>query len=436
MEDLKGLLEKYLNKALLRIIISGARGDTDITKINIRPVILKGTLCFQMEMFRGVKVFHENLKKKETVSRILEWMRDSFRQLQLESGLGMASVLVSKKGKITIKEKTQSAGVKVPEHAHNKKKQYLLEEGIPIDFLVDLGVMTTEGKVVHSRYDKFRQINRFLEFIEDVRDALPKEREITILDFGCGKSYLTFAMYYYLKVCKGLNIRITGLDLKENVIRNCGALAEKYGYEKLEFLKGDIAKYEGKEKVDMVVTLHACDTATDYALYKAIQWNAKVILSVPCCQHELNKQIQNEQLAPVLKYGLLKERIAALVTDGLRAELLEQQGYDTQILEFIDMEHTPKNILIRAIRRSGKRKVSDVTYEKCTEALHVQPTLERLLRKPSTGIPVCPKNMDKLRKPPTEIPVCPKNMDKLRKPPTGIPICPKNMDKLRKGAAE
>lgn len=408
MEDLKSLLEKYLNKDLLRIIISGARGDTDITKVNIRPVLLKGTLYFQVEMFRGVKAFHENLEKTEAISRILEWTKGPFRQLQLESGLGMASVLVSKRGKITIKEKAQGVSVKVPELAHNKKKQYLLEEGTPVDFLVDLGVMTAEGRVVHSRYDKFRQINRFLEFIEDVRDTLPKEREITILDFGCGKSYLTFALYYYLKVCKGLNIHITGLDLKEDVIRNCSALAKKYGYEKLEFLKGDIAEYEEKEQVDMVVTLHACDTATDYALYKAIQWNAKVILSVPCCQHELNKQIQNEQLAPVLKYGLLKERIAALVTDGLRAELLEQQGYETQILEFIDMEHTPKNILIRAIKRSGEQKKSSEAYEKCTEALRVQPTLERLLVSE-----YAPGEAYKRRK-----------------------KCPENMEKLRKGAAE
>lgn len=431
MEELKDLLERYLNKDLLRIIISGARGNTDIAKINIRPVLLKGSLRFQTEIFRGTKAFHENLGKTETISRILEWMGDSFRQLQLESGLGMASVLVSKKGKITIKEKKQLASVKAPELTHNKKKQYLLEEGTPVDFLVDLGVMTAEGKVIHSRYDKFRQINRFLEFIEDVRDALPKDREATILDFGCGKSYLTFAMYYYLKVCKGLNIRITGLDLKEDVIRNCSALAKKYGYEKLEFLKGDIAEYEGQKQIDMVVTLHACDTATDYALYKAIKWNAKVILSVPCCQHELNKQIQNEQLAPVLKYGLLKERIAALVTDGLRAELLEQQGYDTQILEFIDMEHTPKNILIRAVKRSGERRIDKETYEMCTEALHIQPTLERLL-----ASEYAPVDAYKSRKYPAGVPLCPNSMGRSRKPPTGIPLCPENMDKLRKGAAE
>lgn len=207
--------------------------------------------------------------------------------------------------------------------------------------------MTPEGKIVHSKYDKFRQINRFLEFVEDIREELPKDREVTILDFGCGKSYLTFALYYYLKVLHGLDIRIIGLDLKEDVIEHCDALARDYGYDKLKFLTGDIASYTGEDCVDMVVTLHACDTATDFALEKAVRWGAKVILSVPCCQHELNRQIHQEVLEPVLKYGLIRERMAALVTDALRAGVLEEQGDEVQILEFIDMEHTPKNILIR-----------------------------------------------------------------------------------------
>lgn len=414
MEELKKLLEKYLNENLIRMVISGSRGTGDITKIRIRPVLLKGRLLFQAELFRGPKAFHENLEKSEAAVRILEWMNGSFRQMQLTARFGTATVLVSKKQRITIKEKKKEVSVKEPELTHNKKKRYLLEEGKLIDFLVDLGVMTAEGRVVHARYDKFRQINRFLEFIEDVLPVLPKEREIHILDFGCGKSYLTFAMYYYLKVCKGLDISITGLDLKEDVIIRCNALAKKYGYEKLEFLKGDIAEYEGKEQIDMVVTLHACDTATDYALYKAIQWKARVILSVPCCQHELNGQIQSELLAPILKYGLLKERISSLVTDGLRAELLEQQGYDTQILEFIDMEHTPKNILIRAIKRSGNQGGGSEAYVTCTEGLRVQPTLERLLA--SEHLPA--------------------DVYRNRKHHAGIPLCPNTMDRSRKGAAE
>ena len=201
--------------------------------------------------------------------------------------------------------------------------------------------MTAEGKIVRAKFDKFRQINRFLEFIQDILPQLPKGREIRILDFGCGKSYLTFAMYYYLHEMKKYDVRIIGLDLKKDVIEKCNQLGRKYGYEKLRFLEGNIADYTGAEEVDMVVTLHACDTATDFALAKAVGWNAKVILSVPCCQHELNGQMENETLAPILKYGLIKERMAALLTDGLRALYLEREGYVVQVLEFIDMELTP-----------------------------------------------------------------------------------------------
>ena len=263
--------------------------------------------------------------------------------------------------------------------SHNRKKRYILEEGKPVEFLIDLGVMTSEGKIVHSRYDKFRQINRFLEFIEDILPKLTRDREVTILDFGCGKSYLTFAMYYYLHELQQYDVRIVGLDLKEDVIEKCSVLAKKYGYEKLTFCQGDIASYEGVDRVDMVVTLHACDTATDYALAKAVAWGASVILSVPYCQHELNRQIHNEVLAPVFSYGVLKERIAALMTDGLRAQMLEQAGYDTQILEFIDMEHTPKNLLIRAVY-TGKKKENKEQLRTCLDAFGLHPTLERLLK--------------------------------------------------------
>lgn len=248
--------------------------------------------------------------------------------------------------------------------SHNRQKRYILEEGKPVAFLEDLGVMTADGKVIRSRYDKFRQINRFLEFIEDILPRLDKSRENVIIDFGCGKSYLTFAMYYYLHELRGYEVRIIGLDLKQDVIDRCNRLSEAYGFDKLKFYHGDIASYDGVDHVDMVVTLHACDTATDYALEKAVKWDASVILSVPCCQHELNKQMDNELLRPVLQYGLIKERMAALYTDALRAEILENRGYRTQILEFIDMEHTPKNILIRAVKQGGpkdnRKEIEDI----------------------------------------------------------------------------
>jgi len=326
------------------------------------------------------------VEEKKACEILLEYM-GNMRQMQMETQRADYTVLVSKKGKVTIKSKIKKGGKKKIDMSHDRKKKYVLEEGVPVPFLQDLGVMTQDGKIVRAKSDKFRQINRFLEFIEDILPELDKGRELTILDFGCGKSYLTFAMYYYLHELKEYDIRIIGLDLKKEVICHCNELSEKYGYEKLRFLEGDIADYTGVNKVDMVVTLHACDTATDYALAKAVGWDAKVILSVPCCQHELNRQIRNEVLEPVLRYGLLKERMAALITDGLRAQYLEREGDEAQILEFIDMEHTPKNILIRAVKRNQKadqkesvrRQQIEASIRKCEAELRVSPTLGRLL---------------------------------------------------------
>lgn len=375
MEELRELLYKYLNQSLVQIIISNPRNREAAGKIHLRPVLVKEELVFQASEYNEKKVYHKNLTREEAVSQMLCWM-EVYRQLEAVSQMGQTMVLVSKKGKITIKEKKAPAGVKQVDLSHNRKKKYILEPEKKVEFLVDLGVQNREGKIVHAKYDKFRQINRFLEFIEDILPELPKGREVTILDFGCGKSYLTFAMYHYLKELKGYPVRIIGLDLKEDVIEHCNELAQKYGYDGLQFFVGDIAQYEGVKAVDMVVTLHACDTATDYALDKAVKWGAKVILSVPCCQHELNKQIENELLQPVLKYGLIKERMAALLTDALRAEILESKGYQVQILEFIDMEHTPKNILIRGVKKGGEK--DGTNYRKVMEFFGVSPTLEEL----------------------------------------------------------
>lgn len=380
MDRLKSILEEHLDEGLGRIIISNPRRAALAQKVMIRPVLLKDQLHFQITEYRGKQVFHDNLEKQETIVYIMEQMEHFFGQMVLESAKKTVNVLVSKKGTVTIKQKAQKSEMKQTELSHNRKKRYILEEGTAVPFLVDLGVQTKEGKIVHSRYDKFRQINRFLEFIQDIVEDLPKGRELTIVDFGCGKSYLTFAMYYYLKELRGYDIRVIGLDLKEDVIAYCRELKNKYGYEKMSFTTGDIASYTGVDAVDMVVTLHACDTATDYAMEKAVRWGASVILSVPCCQHELNYQIKNEDLSPVLRYGLLKERIAALVTDGLRAEMLEQCGYDTQVLEFIDMEHTPKNILIRGVKKKKAATADFGQYDQCCKALGVTPTLGRLLK--------------------------------------------------------
>ena len=381
MERLKNILEEQFSEGLDQIIISNPRRAALAQKVKIRPVLLKEQLHFQVTEYKGKQVFHENYEKQDAIAYVLDQMEKFFGQMVIQSTTKTVNVLVSKKGTVTIKQKAQKNEVKPKELSHNRKKRYILEEGTAIPFLVDLGVQTREGKIVHSRYDKFRQINRFLEFIQDIVENLPKGRELTIVDFGCGKSYLTFAMYHYLKVMKGFDIRVIGLDLKEDVIAYCNELKDRYGYEKMSFTTGDIASYTGVDAVDMVVTLHACDTATEYALEKAVKWGASVILSVPCCQHELNYQMKNEELSAVFQYGLLKERIAALVTDGLRAELLEQCGYDTQVLEFIDMEHTPKNILIRGVKRNKERESNFEKYNNCCKALQADPMLGRLLKK-------------------------------------------------------
>ena len=340
---LRQILEFCLDKDLERILLTNPVDASTFSKTKIRPLLLKGELIFQAEEQRGKQAFHKNLNIDEAILYVENCLAHDFRQGEITSAKGKGTVLVSKKGKMTVKFKQQARIITQKTLEHNRKKQYLLAEGTPVPFLVDLGVMTKEGQIVHSRYDKYRQINRFLEFIEDILPQLDKHKENIIIDFGCGKSYLTFAMYYYLKELKGYPVRIIGLDLKEEVIRHCSELSIRYGYDKLSFTCGDIASYEGVDHVDMVVTLHACDLATDYALEKAVGWDAKVILSVPCCQHELNKQIKNPVLQPVLEYGLIKERMAALYTDAIRAQILEYTGYNTQILEFIDMEHTPKN---------------------------------------------------------------------------------------------
>lgn len=376
MDKIKKLLAACLDESLIHMVLSQRRKAAGVSKVKIRPVKQQEELVFQASLQDGKQQFHQNFMEDELTDQLLQWLQEDFKQLQILTRTETITMLSGKKGNITVKRKARAEVGQAADLSHNRKKRYILEEGKAVPFLQDLGVMTAEGRIVHSRYDKFRQINRFLEFIEDIVGSLDQDRELTILDFGCGKSYLTFAMYYYLRILKGLDVRIIGLDLKEDVIAECSELSRRYGYDKLTFLTGDIASYEGVDKVDMVVTLHACDTATDYALAKAVQWDAKVILSVPCCQHELNGQIHSDVLAPVLKYGLIKERTAALMTDALRAGMLEEQGYHTQILEFIDMEHTPKNILIRAVK-TGKKK--DTKLKGCMEALGVDPLLLHLL---------------------------------------------------------
>lgn len=384
MNQIEELLKRVLTSLLVDMVISGARGGGDFIKIKVRPVMIRDSLYFQVSRYTDKQVFHENMTAEDALETLSGWILHDFRQAQIRMQDEMVTVLVSKKGKATVKSK-KAACIETQNLEHNRKKQYIIEEGTAVPFMIDLGVMTESGKIIRTRYDKYRQINRFLEFSEDILPELPTDRTVHIIDFGCGKSYLTFAMYYYLKVLKHYDIRITGLDLKQKVIEDCQALADRYGYDGLQFLCGDIADYNGTDEVDMVVTLHACDTATDYALYKAVKWHASVILSVPCCQHELNRKMQCETLSGAFQYGLIKERTAALMTDAMCGQLLEMKGYKTQLLEFIDMENTPKNILIRGVKSKGllpkaARKQQMENYQKCRDFFGAELTLEKLFK--------------------------------------------------------
>lgn len=379
--DITQLLDICISDKLIDMVISGQKNKSEdkAVKVRIRPVILKNEIEYQVSEFVGRKVLHSNHSAADVKKKIIDYMTEDFKQAQINMTDAAATILSSKSKTLTCKYKKAGQLKAQRDLSHNRTKKYIIQEGKPVAFMIDLGVMGQDGKIIRTRYDKFRQINRFLEYIEDILPKLDKQRELTIIDFGCGKSYLTFAMYYYLKELKGYNIRIIGLDLKADVIEHCNELRTRYGYDKLDFYVGDIATYKDVDKVDMVVTLHACDTATDYALAKAVKWGAEVILSVPCCQHEANRTIKSDILSPVMEYGILKERMAAIVTDAARAKLLTANGYDTQILEFIDMEHTPKNLLIRAVK-GGKEDISAREKTKdMLEALNLELTIDKLI---------------------------------------------------------
>lgn len=371
-----------------RIIISNqVNKDNKYRKVEISPVVIKGRELWQISCYTEKQVFQENVEPAVLADRMTEHFPEKLCQINIFAADKEYSFKMTKKGKllkqVQHRKQIQIKPVYNPEleNTHNRKKNYILQEGTVIPPLVDMGIFTSEGKVVRSMYDKYKQINRFIEMVDDVLKDETKE-ELHIIDFGCGKSYLTFVIYYYLVELKGRKANIVGLDLKEEVIEKCNRTAEKYGYDGLHFELGDINGYNADTPVDMVVTLHACDTATDYALYNAVKWNAKYILSVPCCQHEVNKQIDSTLLAPMMKYGLIKERMSALVTDAVRGCMLEYSGYRTQLMEFVDMAHSPKNILIRAVKTNISRERRQQAFsevERMCGELRIKPLICRLL---------------------------------------------------------
>ena len=350
MSELKQYLETMLKAEIQKIIISNPFSKSEEYK---KIIIENKGKNYQIAKYTDKQVFHENITKEELLGRTTDLVENRYKQIIGMSASEEHIILISKKGNCNYKVKktaTDTVKLQAKQQGHNRQKNYILKEGMNIAPLVDMGVFTKDGKVVNAMYDKYKQINRFIEIIDDEVSSL-KVEELNVIDFGCGKSYLTFVVYYYLTEVMNLKVNMIGLDLKEDVIKKCNQAAEKYNYKNLKFEVGDVNGFKAPFDVDMVITLHACDTATDFALYNAIQWKAKMIFSVPCCQHELNKQIKPEELTLLSRYGIIKERFSALVTDAIRGNLLEYCGYKTQLLEFIDFEHTPKNILIRAVRR-------------------------------------------------------------------------------------
>ena len=349
MEDIKELIEKVIEKeSIIYASFSGVKNKAEKTfnKVTIKKVIIQNEEKYQFEYFYDKNVEHKNLNNDETKTEINNLISEYFKQVLINTTKADYHILVNKKGKININQKKPTR--KFEEASHKRKKKYILNQGELTPFLIELGIMTKQGKIVNAKYDKFKQINRYLELVSDCIPYLDKNKTIRIIDFGCGKAYLTFALYDYLVLKMGYNVEIVGLDLKENVIEFCSDLAQKLEFEDLRFEQGDIKGFDQFSNVDMVISLHACNTATDEALAKAVNWGAKVILAVPCCQHEFLKKIKNEKMNPMMKFGIIKEKLASLLTDSVRANVLEIMGYRTQVLEFVDMEHTPKNIMIRA----------------------------------------------------------------------------------------
>lgn len=377
--DARAFIANFWIEPPVKIVLSlPANKNEDFQKI----VFTKYKDLYQIEQFTATQAFQKSISVNEGLSTVQSFFPEQFSQINLWNSKEEIQIKVSKKGKFLSHRKALPAPVEEKQR-HNRQKNYLLPSGTPIAPLIDMGIFTAQGRVVDAMQHKYRQINRFLEMVDDCLPFLPKDHTLNIIDFGCGKSYLTFVLYYYFTQIKNLSVNITGLDLKKDVIEKCNLTAQKYGYDQLHFLQGDIKDHKAQSQIDMVISLHACDTATDYALFYAINNKAKAILAVPCCQHELNKQMTADNLSILTRYGLVKERTAALMTDAIRGNLLAACGYKSQLLEFIDMEHTPKNILIRAMQgnlsKESKKSALNEVQQLC-EAFSFKPSLLTLLQ--------------------------------------------------------
>lgn len=374
LEIIKELLTK---NEIISIVLSGKENkNLEYNKIDIKPFEKEGQIIYQFAYVYEKKTTHENVESTDFLGKIEEAF-EGFKQMIAFAVENDYQMLKNKKGVKVIKNK---ASKKQGELLHNRKKNYIIPEDEPCKFLEILGVMNDKGKVFKDKYDKFRQINKYLEFIRDLTPELQKNKTIRIVDFGSGKAYLTFALYYYIREVLGVEAEITGIDLKKDVVEFCNETSKKMGYNNLKFLWGDIKTFTEFENIDMIVTLHACDIATDMAIAQGVKWKSRIIMVVPCCQHEIFTQIQNDGMSPLLKHGILKERISSLVTDAARGNLLEVVGYNVQFVEFIDMEHTPKNIMIRAVYNGEKNEKALEEYKKYKEFWNINPYLEKSLK--------------------------------------------------------
>ena len=380
MSKLFVFLKKTLqNEQFIFAVFSGLQKGVEKTyqKVDVRPVMIKDDIRYQVTYYYDQKVTHENLMESDLLKLSVELMSTYFKQAVIYTSENDVQVLVNKKKEMTLLYRSPTR--KKSELAHNRKKQYIIPEGEVCDFMVHLGIMDEHGRVISKKYDKFRQLNKYLEFVRDVLPLFKGQSKIRIIDFGCGKAYLTFALYYNLVKLEAMQVDIIGLDLKSDVIMFCNRTAEALGYHGLSFEKGDINTYSGNSEVDLVVSLHACNTATDASIFKAVSWKAKVIFAVPCCQHELFNQLSNPVMGPILDYGITRDKMTALVTDALRARALACVGYDVHVMEFVDMEHTPKNVLIRGIYTGKTNPDAQISYEAFRDAWGVKPTIDALV---------------------------------------------------------
>lgn len=360
------------------VISSPLKKISDITKIKIEPVMLKGKLKYRFAYYEGQKVIHKNIDRENVFDEIIAVMEEGFKQCSITANKH-CTVLMNKKRLFSLTGVKENINKKAVSVSHNKVKNYIIGENEYVEWMYLLGIMDKDGVVLKHRQKKFRQINKFLEMLKDIESEILENS--VIIDMGCGKSYLTFAMYHYFNIINKKNVEIRGYDLKKDVVEYCNELSQRFGFDRLKFYCEDISGIENTdERISMIITLHACDTATDYAIYHGIRWGCRVMMNVPCCQHELFHQMKNDSMNIMLKHGIIKERFAALLTDSLRAQIIELMGYKVQVMEFIDIEDTPKNIMIRSVKtgRKGNKALKE-DVERIIKEYNIKPTLYRLL---------------------------------------------------------